>query len=727
MAESTHTNQDPETQVKVVVPDEHTMISLLGSGDELLRALERSFKSDIHVRGNEFTISGTPEETAVVVRLVEELIELAKSGTHVTPDTIERMIHMLRSPGKERPADVLTTNILSNRGKTIRPKTLNQKRYVDIIDERTVVFGIGPAGTGKTYLAMAKAVKALQDKEVNRIILTRPAVEAGERLGFLPGTLYDKIDPYLRPLYDALHDMLDPDSIPKLMAAGTIEVAPLAYMRGRAQPLHTKVLTPEGFRPIGDLRIGDLVMGSDGRPTPVIGVYPQGEKATYRFSSQDGASTLCSEDHLWTVRTRDDARRGKPPRVLTAKEIVESGLRSSHYRKYELPLLSEPVAFPEREVPMDAYALGLLLGDGCLTGSTTPRFATNDPELAEALETLLPGVRVRHKSGVDYVLNRESAPGDVITITNPVTAIMRDLGLCGTGSDTKFVPDDYLYNTAEVRLALLQGLLDSDGGPVTQAGRTCRVQYGTASPHLRDAVTFLVRSLGGVVYERCRPAEGRAPGLARGREVFHRKDAHALDLRLPEGVQPFRLRRKKEKYDATGGGRPMRFVDSVEPAGSEECVCIQVAAEDSLYVTEDFLLTHNTLNDSFIILDEAQNTSPEQMKMFLTRLGFGSKIVVTGDVTQVDLPGGQTSGLRTIENILRDIDDIAFCRLTSEDVVRHRLVGQIVDAYGRYDADQGGRSDGDRGRPGPRGGRRGGGDTPKDGGGGAEGPQHRAD
>nr|WP_017587494.1 PhoH family protein [Nocardiopsis ganjiahuensis] len=727
MAESTHTHPDRDTQVKVVVPDEHTMISLLGSGDELLRALERSFRSDIHVRGNEFTISGTPEETAVVVRLVEELIELAKSGTHVTPDTIERMIHMLRSPGKERPADVLTTNILSNRGKTIRPKTLNQKRYVDTIDQRTVVFGIGPAGTGKTYLAMAKAVKALQDKEVNRIILTRPAVEAGERLGFLPGTLYDKIDPYLRPLYDALHDMLDPDSIPKLMAAGTIEVAPLAYMRGRAQPLHTKVLTPEGFRPIGELGIGDLVVGSEGKPTPVIGVYPQGEKAVYRFSSQDGASTLCSEDHLWTVRTRDDARRGKPPRVLTAKEIAESGLRSSHYRKYELPLLSEPVAFPEREVPMDAYALGLLLGDGCPTGSTTPSFATEDPELAEALDELLPGVRVRRRSGADYVLNRESRPGDVITIADPVTAILRDLGLCGATSGTKFVPDDYLYNTAEIRLALLQGLLDSDGGPVTQSGRACRVQYGTASPKLRDAVTFLVQSLGGVVYGRSRPAEGRSPDLARGRRVFHRQDAYVLDLRLPEGVQPFRLQRKRDKYDATGGGRPMRFVDSIEPAGSEECVCIQVAAEDSLYVTEDFLLTHNTLNDSFIILDEAQNTSPEQMKMFLTRLGFGSKIVVTGDVTQVDLPGGQTSGLRTIENILRDIDDIAFCRLTSEDVVRHKLVGQIVDAYGRHDAAQGNRGDGDRGRPTPRGGRRRGGDTPKDDGGGAEGPEHRAD
>jgi phosphate starvation-inducible PhoH-like protein len=141
---------------------------------------------------------------------------------------------MLRAEHDVRPAEVLTQGILSARGRTIRPKTLNQKRYADAIDRHTIVFAIGPAGTGKTYLAMAKAVKALQAKEVNRIILTRPAVEAGERLGFLPGTLYEKIDPYLRPLYDALHDMVDPDSIPKLMAAGTIEVAPLAFMRGRS-------------------------------------------------------------------------------------------------------------------------------------------------------------------------------------------------------------------------------------------------------------------------------------------------------------------------------------------------------------------------------------------------------------------------------------------------------------------------------------------------------------
>ena len=158
---------------------------------------------------------------------------MLERGDVLTGDSVTRSLAMLRSGEVERPADVLTLNILSSRGRTIRPKTLNQKRYVDAIDAHTIVFGIGPAGTGKTYLAMAKAVQSLQAKQVNRIILTRPAVEAGERLGFLPGTLYEKIDPYLRPLYDALHDMIDPDSIPRLMQAGTIEVAPLAYMRGR--------------------------------------------------------------------------------------------------------------------------------------------------------------------------------------------------------------------------------------------------------------------------------------------------------------------------------------------------------------------------------------------------------------------------------------------------------------------------------------------------------------
>ncbi|GAB3192581.1 PhoH family protein [Geodermatophilus arenarius] len=217
----------------ITVPDSVSMVALLGSGDELLRLVESELDADVHVRGNEIAVTGQPADNAFAVRVFDELIALLGTGQALRPDSVRRVIGMLRSGGSERPADVLSLDIISRRGRTIRPKTLNQKRYVDAIDAHTVVFGIGPAGTGKTYLAMAKAVQALQTKQVNRIILTRPAVEAGERLGYLPGTLSEKIDPYLRPLYDALHDMVDPESIPRLMQSGTIEVAPLAYMRGR--------------------------------------------------------------------------------------------------------------------------------------------------------------------------------------------------------------------------------------------------------------------------------------------------------------------------------------------------------------------------------------------------------------------------------------------------------------------------------------------------------------
>ena len=208
-------------------------VALFGPNDEYLRLIEDSFEAGIHVRGNTVTVTGSPSEAALIERLFDELATIVATGQALSVETIERSLTMMRTETQERPAEVLSLNILSSRGHTIRPKTVNQKRYVDAIDKHTIVFGIGPAGTGKTYLAMAKAVQALQAKKVNRIILTRPAVEAGEHLGFLPGTLSEKIDPYLRPLYDALHDMIDPETIPKLMLSGTIEVAPLAYMRGR--------------------------------------------------------------------------------------------------------------------------------------------------------------------------------------------------------------------------------------------------------------------------------------------------------------------------------------------------------------------------------------------------------------------------------------------------------------------------------------------------------------
>ncbi|MFV0633300.1 PhoH family protein [Demequina sp.] len=233
----------------VVVEDAAQMPELMGSGDAVMKEIERAFPAvDLHVRGNRISLSGEESEVAAAATAIEELRSVMAAGVPLTPDVARESVRMLGAargvaaaaaeagsavPDAQRPVSVLSRSILSSRGRTIRPKTQGQADYVQAIETHTVTFGIGPAGTGKTYLAMAQAVAALQSKKVNRIVLTRPAVEAGERLGFLPGSLNEKIDPYLRPLYDALHDMVDPESIPRLMEAGTIEVAPLAYMRGR--------------------------------------------------------------------------------------------------------------------------------------------------------------------------------------------------------------------------------------------------------------------------------------------------------------------------------------------------------------------------------------------------------------------------------------------------------------------------------------------------------------
>jgi phosphate starvation-inducible PhoH-like protein len=228
------------TQVKILVPGHQSMVALLGQRDSFLKLIEGAFGADILVRGNEITISGPPDEAERVGRIFEELLELLERGHDLTEDSVGQTIEMVTGgvvePGEEeppRPSEVLGDNLLSARGKKIAPKTFGQKRYVDAIRHSTLTFAIGPAGTGKTYLAVAVAVRALQERQVSRLILTRPAVEAGERLGFLPGSLYDKIDPYMRPLYDALYEMTGPDTLPRLMERGVVEVAPLAFLRGR--------------------------------------------------------------------------------------------------------------------------------------------------------------------------------------------------------------------------------------------------------------------------------------------------------------------------------------------------------------------------------------------------------------------------------------------------------------------------------------------------------------
>nr|WP_036218574.1 PhoH family protein [Calidithermus chliarophilus] len=673
----------PESTKEVLIPLQSAQeaMALMGHSDRNLKHLRKLLSAQIVARGHEIRIQGDPEEVELGERVVRDLLTLLRQGAEIDQNTLEQAVSLAQGGSTltqtTTPQDMGEIHLPGR----LKPKTAGQTRYVEAIAHNDITFGIGPAGTGKTYLAVALAVAFFKAKKVKRIILTRPAVEAGEKLGFLPGDLQAKIDPYLRPLYDALFDMIDAERFEHYLQSGVIEVAPLAFMRGRAQPVYSKVLTPLGWREIGSLEPGDWVIGSNGRPTQVLGVYPQGKKPVFRVTLTDGASTLACAEHLWAVRTPSDKRRGKPARVLQTQEL-QANLKAAHQHRYELPLVA-PVEFPAQDVPLDPYALGLLLGDGCFTGKTTPTFATADPELAQALGAALSplGVTLTHKSGPDYVLNHRDGRRGGVIVANPLTLALRELGLEGTYSHTKFVPERYLFNSSAVRLAVLQGLLDADGGPVTQRGRTCRVHYTTTSERLRDDVLFLVRSLGGVARWRTRKAEGRKPSSAKGREIGYRKDAYILDIRLPAGITPFRLGRKARAHAQEGGGRPMRFVKAIEPAGEAQTVCIRVAAPDHLYVTEDFILTHNTLNDAFIILDEAQNTTPEQMKMFLTRMGFNSRVVITGDVTQIDLPKAQKSGLIEAMRILKDIEGIAMIYFRESDVVRHPLVARIVKAY----------------------------------------------
>lgn len=225
----------PSTQIRIRVPSNNLMADLLGERDAYLKQIDRAFsQARIVARGNEIVIedSGDPSSGELVRTVFDELLILIQEGETLDADRVARVVQMVKNDVPS-PSGVFTDSIKVGRGKHVRPKTHGQKVYVDAVRDNTMIFGIGPAGTGKTYLAMACAIEALQSGSVRRIILTRPAVEAGERLGFLPGDLTAKVDPYLRPLYDALYEMLGPEETAQFMERGTIEIAPLAYMRGR--------------------------------------------------------------------------------------------------------------------------------------------------------------------------------------------------------------------------------------------------------------------------------------------------------------------------------------------------------------------------------------------------------------------------------------------------------------------------------------------------------------
>jgi phosphate starvation-inducible protein PhoH and related proteins len=671
-----------EALKKIVLPEEAIKL-LFGPYDENIKYLESLIAVRVNLRGNELNIEGQEQDVTVVENVLGDYASLFQEGKRMSSEELKAAFRQIAEDRAYTLRDYFTKARINPAGKKqVVARSPNQRRYIEAIEKHDIVFGIGVAGTGKTFLAVAMAVQALMQKRVNRIVLARPAVEAGEKLGFLPGDLQDKVDPYLRPLYDALFDLVDYERVTKLLEKRVIEVAPLAFMRGRAQTLDSLLMTANGWRKMGDIKVGDWVIGSDGKSVEVLGVFPQGKKKVYRLTMTDGSSVVACAEHLWQVTTLEDKRRNRAPRVLETQEML-GNFRRDHQYRYELPLLSAPVEFAYQAVPIEPYSLGLLLGDGCITDKTSPSFSTADAELMSSLEYGLADMNLafRRKSSIDYVITNPAAGRGGLIVRNPLTQALRELELAGTHSASKFIPDAYLYNSVEIRIALLQGLLDTDGGPVTQSGRSCRIQYTTTSALLKDDVLFLVRSLGGVAHWRKREAEGRKPGFARGREIPYRNDAYILDIRLPETISPFRLRRKAAIYEEFGGGRPMRFIKNIELIGEQETQCIQVSALDSLYVTDDFILTHNTLSDAFIILDEAQNTTSEQMKMFLTRIGFGSKAVITGDVTQIDLPAGKRSGLVEAERVVRNIEGIEFIHFTDKDVVRHHLVQMIILAY----------------------------------------------
>jgi phosphate starvation-inducible PhoH-like protein len=313
-----------------MAPGDLDMVELLGEGDHLLRLIEEQFESDISVRGNEILISGDEAEARAVSALFSELFQLVRAREPLTPDSIDRAIDMLKRD-ECSPSSVFSDVILTHRGKSIRPKTAGQKRYVDAVRSNTVTFGIGPAGTGKTYLAMAMAVDALRKKEVGRIILTRPAVEAGEKLGFLPGNLYEKVDPYLRPLYDALFDMMDIEKSTSLTERGVIEVAPLAFMRGRTLNDSFVILdeaqntTPEQMKMfLTRLGFGSkVVVTGDVTQIDLIGGLSGLKQVRAILSDVDGVEFV-------TLEARDVVRHRLVQRIVTAyHEYEEASNRES--------------------------------------------------------------------------------------------------------------------------------------------------------------------------------------------------------------------------------------------------------------------------------------------------------------------------------------------------------------------------------------------------------------
>lgn len=411
----------------------------------------------------------------------------------------------------------------------------------------------------------------------------------------LPGRVIKLPEFSLWPEPDAI-ELIDAHQRGELSLAlmGRIGILGGSPGTGKAQPLDAKVATPTGWRNIGDLVPGDYVYGPDGHSRLVKAVHPQGFKDVFRVTMSDGSYTECCDDHLWQVRSAYD-KSCSASRVVPLSRIRQSLLRCAvrngkPYKRphYEVPV-TNAVVYASQSVPVDPYILGVLLGDGSL-GDDRVRFAGVDGEIIEQVSKRLPAgftVKLVGKSKKDWAISKSGKRNSYIT--NPILDGLRQLGLVECKSWSKFVPSAYLYNSIECRIELLQGLLDTDGYCSKRRQNSCSVEFTTVSGRLATNVIEIVESLGGQARIR-----SKVPSYTHNGERKSGRLAWTLSIRLPESISPFKLTRKLERYSPATRNCARRLIKSVEHVGEKYCVCISVDAEDGLYLTDRFIVTHNT-------------------------------------------------------------------------------------------------------------------------------------
>lgn len=550
-----------------------------------------------------------------------------------------------------------------------------QKMAWAAFEQHEVLFLIGPAGSGKSHLATAFAISEVLAKKKRRIILTRPIVESGESLGFLPGTFDEKVNPYMLPLYDCIGKLVGWEGPEREKIDRAMEVAPLAYMRGRSQPLNAKVMTPYGYRQMGDLQIGDKVTGQNGQPTEILGVFPQGELDVYRVYFSDGTSVECSDNHLWSTMTLNEKRHDKGYSVKTTKQIRET-LKNKHNQKVHRIPVADPLYFNNNCIlRVDSYTLGVILGDGNAHKKASVTITNTDQDI------ILKVAAAIRPSGLKLVLTKNEGKTPQYRLagkkgrSNPVRAYLAEKGLLGLKSYEKFIPADYLYAPYMFRLELLRGLMDTDGSVFEHRSGNSRVQFYSTSLQLATDVRFLVHSLGGTASIRKREYSDDTGHEYQGKTIRHCRPSYIVDIVM--NLNPFSMVAKSERFKPM---KPQRIISKVKYVGKKECQCIRVAATDSLYLTDHCIVTHNTFDDAICIFDEAQNASFMQLKLFLTRFGENSKIIVTGDPTQSDLRG--EVALSGVVEKLKTEPGIGVVEFSNSNIVRHPLVGRILERLG---------------------------------------------